>query len=98
MTFIVFVDPLRKKLVWALSDFVKIQKIFEPLKRLLGTALSYFHPPLHHPTHFCVVRFRRAGQLTHARRCLPALRKNVNSRGDKPNESQESRSKGQDCC
>ena len=25
MTFIVFVDPLRKKLVWALLDFVKIQ-------------------------------------------------------------------------
>ena len=32
MVFIVFVEPLRKNPVWTLSDFVKIQKIFEPLR------------------------------------------------------------------
>ena len=64
MTFIVFVDPLRKKLVWALSDFVKIQKIFEPLKRLLGTALSYFHPPPCTTLHiFALCGFAAPGSL-----------------------------------
>ena len=59
---IVFVELLRKNPVWTLSDFVKIQKIFEPLKRLHGAALSYFQKYTAPPYTFlrCAVSPRRA--------------------------------------